>query len=282
MSVPTGGSAWVFEGACATSVWHNRYLNPTPQIVILDAGGQYCHLEARKVRDLGVYAAVYPSETPQHEIAFAKGIIISGGPGSVYDAGSPVVDPAIFEHGQPVLGICYGQQLMARVLGGEVLRGEKGEYGLATLELDESTDPLFGGLGGEQQIWMSHRDVVSALPEGFSVVGRTSTCAVAAIAAPARKLYGLQFHPEVVHTARGLEFLANFVFRVCGCEKDWDPRHRGPGHRVGDPRGGGRAERVLLRQRRRGFHGGVRFVYAGVGGRAGPRDLRGQRADARG
>ena len=90
-------------------VWHNRYLNPTPQIVILDAGGQYCHLEARKVRDLGVYAAVYPSETPQHEIAFAKGIIISGGPGSVYDAGSPVVDPAIFEHNQPVLGICYGQ-----------------------------------------------------------------------------------------------------------------------------------------------------------------------------
>jgi GMP synthase (glutamine-hydrolysing) len=204
------------------------YLNPTPQIVILDAGGQYCHLEARKVRDLGVYAAVYPSETPACELAFAKGIIISGGPGSVYDAGCPMVDPAIFEHGQPVLGICYGQQLMAHVLGGEVIRGEKGEYGLATLDLDETSDALFGGLGGNQQIWMSHRDVVGALPEGFSAVGRTSTCAVAAIANAQRKLYGLQFHPEVVHTIRGNEFLSNFVFRVCGCEKDWDPRHRVP------------------------------------------------------
>ena len=204
------------------------YLNPTPQIVILDAGGQYCHLEARKVRDLGVYAAVYPSNTPAGEIAFAKGIIISGGPASVYDPDSPKVDPAIFAHGQPVLGICYGQQLMAHLLGGEVTRGEKGEYGLATLELDDTTDPLFSGLSGHQQIWMSHRDVVGAVPEGFSAVGRTDTCAVAAIAAPQRKLYGLQFHPEVVHTVRGMEFLSNFVFRVCECVKDWDPRHRVP------------------------------------------------------
>ena len=207
---------------------HNRYLNPTPQIVILDAGGQYCHLEARKVRDLGVYAAVFPSETPAAEIAFAKGIIISGGPSSVYDPGSPNVDPAIFAHCQPVLGICYGQQLMAHLLGGEVTRGEKGEYGLATLELDDTTDPLFAGLSGRQQIWMSHRDVVGAVPEGFTAVGRTETCAVAAIADPHRKLYGLQFHPEVVHTVRGMEFLSNFVFRVCGCQKDWDPRHRVP------------------------------------------------------
>jgi GMP synthase (glutamine-hydrolysing) len=207
---------------------HNRYLNPTPQIVILDAGGQYCHLEARKVRDLGVYAAVFPSETPAAEIAFAKGIIISGGPSSVYDPGSPNVDPAIFAHCQPVLGICYGQQLMAHLLGGEVTRGEKGEYGLATLELDDTTDPLFAGLSGRQQIWMSHRDVVGAVPEGFTAVGRTETCAVAAIADPHRKLYGLQFHPEVVHTVRGMEFLSNFVFRVCGCQEDWDPRHRVP------------------------------------------------------
>ena len=157
-----------------------------------------------------------------------KGIIISGGPASVYDPGSPTVDAAIFAHGQPVLGICYGQQLMAHLLGGQVRRGEKGEYGLATLELDETTDPLFAGLGGRQQIWMSHRDVVGVLPEGFSATGRTETCAVAAIAAPQRKLYGLQFHPEVVHTARGKEYLANFLFRVCGCQKDWDPRHRVP------------------------------------------------------
>jgi GMP synthase (glutamine-hydrolysing) len=203
-------------------------LNPTPQIIVLNAGGQYCHLIARKVRDLGVYAEVRPSETPAKEIAFARGIIISGGPASVYDSGSPTVDAAIFAHGQAVLGICYGQQLMARLLGGQVRKGEKGEYGLATLELDETSDPLFAGLGGRQQIWMSHRDVVGALPEGFSATGRTETCAVAAIADPQRKLYGLQFHPEVVHTARGQEYLANFLFRVCGCQKDWNPRHRVP------------------------------------------------------
>ena len=203
-------------------------MNPTPQIIILDAGGQYCHLIARKVRDLGVYAEVRPSETPAPEIAFARGIIISGGPSSVYDPGSPTVDPAIFARGQAVLGICYGQQLLAHLLGGEVRKGEKGEYGLATLELGAATDPLFAGLAGRQQIWMSHRDLVGALPEGFSVTGRTETCAVAAIAAPQRKLYGVQFHPEVVHTTRGKEYLFNFVFRVCGCERDWDPRHRAP------------------------------------------------------
>ena len=201
---------------------------PQPQIVILDAGGQYCHLEARRVRDLGVYAEVRPSEIPASEIAFAKGIIISGGPSSVYDPGSPTVDPEIFAHGQPVLGICYGQQLMAHLLGGQVTPGEKGEYGLAMLDLDDAADPLFAGLAGRRQIWMSHRDVVGAVPAGFSVVGRTETCAIAAIAAPERKLYGVQFHPEVVHTARGMDYLSNFVFRVCGCRKDWDPRHRVP------------------------------------------------------
>jgi GMP synthase (glutamine-hydrolysing) len=203
-------------------------LNPTPQIIVLDAGGQYCHLIARKTRELGVYAEVRPSETPASEIAFAKGVIISGGPASVYDPESPTIDRALLAGEQPVLGICYGQQLMAFLLGGEVRRGERGEYGLATLELDSTDDPLFAGLAGRQQIWMSHRDVVAALPEGFSAVGRTDTCAVAAVAAPARKLYGVQFHPEVVHTARGKELLANFVFRVCGCRKDWDPRHRVP------------------------------------------------------
>ena len=178
-------------------------MNPNPQIIVLDAGGQYCHLKARKVRDLGVYAEVRASETPAAELAGAKGIIISGGPSSVYDPASPTVDPAIFSSGQPVLGICYGQQIMAHLLGGEVRKGDKGEYGFATLELDDSTDPLFAGLAGPQQIWMSHRDVVGRVPEGFSVVGRTDTCAVAAIAAPERKLYGVQFHPEVVHTTAG-------------------------------------------------------------------------------
>ena len=177
---------------------------------------------------MGVYAEVRPSETPAAEIAFAKGVIISGGPSSVYDAGSPTADAAIFATGQPVLGICYGQQLMTHLLGGRVKPGERGEYGLAMLDLDETPDPMFEGLGGSQQIWMNHRDVVETPPAGFRVVGRTDTCAVAAIADQQRRLYGLQFHPEVVHTVRGLEYLSNFVFRICGCERDWDPRHRLP------------------------------------------------------
>ncbi len=195
---------------------------------MLDAGGQYCHLIARKVRDLGVYAEVRPSETPAAELASAKGIVISGGPASVYDPDSPTVDPAIFSTGQPVLGICYGQQLMAHLLGGAVTPGEKGEYGLATLELDDLADPFFSGLAGRQQIWMSHRDVVAAPPPGFTVAGRTDTCAIAAMGAPARKLYSLQFHPEVVHTVRGRDYLRNFVFAVCGCAPDWEPRGRVP------------------------------------------------------
>ena len=195
---------------------------------MLDAGGQYCHLIARKVRDLGVYAEVRPSEARAADLAGARGIVISGGPASVYDPESPTADPAIFSSGQGVLGICYGHQLMARLLGGEVTPGDKGEYGLATLELDEARDPLFAGLAGRQRIWMSHRDVVAAPPEGFTVTGRTDTCAIAAMAAPARKLYGLQFHPEVVHTERGREYLRNFVFAVCGCVPDWEPRGRVP------------------------------------------------------
>jgi len=203
-------------------------LNPDPQIVVLDAGGQYCHLIARKIRDLGVLAEIRPSETRAEDLASAKGLIISGGPSSVYDAGSPTVDPAIFSSGQAVLGICYGQQLMAHLLGGAVQRGHRGEYGLATLELEATSDPLFGGLSGPQQIWMSHRDMVASVPQGFSIVGRTATCPVAAVAAPERRLYGVQFHPEVVHTTRGLEFLSNFLFRICGCAADWDPSHSVP------------------------------------------------------
>jgi GMP synthase (glutamine-hydrolysing) len=203
-------------------------LNPSSQIVVLDAGGQYCHLIARKVRELGVYAEVRLSETPAAELAQARGIIISGGPSSVYDPASPTVDAAIFTLGRPVMGICYGQQIMAHALGGTVRKGDKGEYGLAALELEESSDPLFSGLAGAQQVWMNHRDAVAALPTGFRVTGRTATCAIAAIAAPERQFYGVQFHPEVVHTTRGVDYLSNFVFRVCGCVKDWDARHRAP------------------------------------------------------
>jgi len=193
-----------------------------PQITVLDAGGQYCHLIARKVRELGVYAEVAPSETPAAALAERKGIIISGGPSSVYDPESPTMDPAVLASGIPVLGICYGQQLIAYLLGGTVSKGERGEYGFAQLELT-NTGTVFRGIAGRQQVWMSHRDLVSAAPPGFDVLARTETCPVAAMGSVERKLYGVQFHPEVAHTPCGKAILSNFLFDVCGSEKDWDP-----------------------------------------------------------
>jgi GMP synthase (glutamine-hydrolysing) len=200
---------------------------PEPQITVLDTGGQYCHLIARKVRDLGVYSEVRPSETPAAQIASRKGIIISGGPNSVYEEGSPTVDPGIFSSGPAVLGVCYGQQLMARLLGGVVEKGVKGEFGLALLDL-EAPAPLFEGVANHRQVWMSHRDAVRSLPDGFRILASTSTCAFAAIGDRDGRLYGVQFHPEVVHTHPGKEILSNFLFRVCGCRKDWNPKHRVP------------------------------------------------------
>lgn len=193
-----------------------------PQIIVLDTGGQYCHLITRKIRELGVYSEIRTSETPAAELAGVRGLVISGGPASVYENGSPSVDPAIFRSGAAVLGICYGQQLMAFHLGGKVERGLKGEYGLAQLETTAST-PLFRLAEGRQQIWMSHRDTVTAAPPGFAVTGSTETCAVAAIADTSNRLYGVQFHPEVVHTRNGRQILSNFLFDICRCQRDWDP-----------------------------------------------------------
>lgn len=196
------------------------------QITVLDAGGQYCHLIARKVRDLGVYAEVAPSETPASALAGRKGVIISGGPSSVYDPGSPTIDPALLAAGVPVLGICYGQQLMAHLLGGTVQKGEQGEYGFAQMEIiaaDTILSGIDGGSAGRHQVWMSHRDLVVEPPRGFSVLARTETCAIAAMAAPPMGLYAVQFHPEVAHTPCGRTILSNFLFQVCGCERDWDP-----------------------------------------------------------
>jgi GMP synthase (glutamine-hydrolysing) len=197
----------------------------TPQITVLDAGGQYCHLIARKVRDLGVYADVQPSETPAAELPGRKGFIISGGPDSVYESGSPRIDPEILNTASAVLGICYGQQLMTYVLGGHVRKGEKGEYGSALFHTAQP-HALLAGLNGELQVWMNHRDQVQTAPEGFDVLGGTSTCAVAAIAHRTRPLMAVQFHPEVAHTPEGHQILSNFVFGVCGCTKDWDPKDR--------------------------------------------------------
>lgn len=196
---------------------------PPPQVVVLDTGGQYCHLITRKIRELGVYSEIRNSDTLAGALNGVRAIVISGGPASVYEEGSPQVDPAIFSLGAAVLGICYGQQLMAQHLGGDVRPGDHGEYGLAWLETN-SDAPLFRGIAGRQQIWMSHRDTVAVLPEGFELLGSTETCPVASIGDRARRLYGVQFHPEVVHTERGRQLLSNFLFDIADCEQDWSPR----------------------------------------------------------
>jgi len=192
----------------------------------LDTGGQYCHLIARKVRELGVSSEVYPSETRAETLRHARGVIISGGPASVYDHDSPTMDPAVLSAGTPTLGICYGQQLITQLLGGEVRKGDKGEFGLAFLDLRANDSRLFRGLTDHQKIWMSHRDLVAAPPAGFRVLASTTTCPTAAIENPERRIYGVQFHPEVVHTAEGTKILRNFLFDICGCEKDWSPANR--------------------------------------------------------
>ncbi len=177
---------------------------------------------ARRVRNLGVYADVAPSETPASALTGRKGVIISGGPSSVHAPDSPTIDPALLTSGAPVLGICYGQQLMAHLLGGRVEKGEHGEYGFAQLHIN-AADTILGGIEGPQQVWMSHFDTVVKAPDGFDVLASTETCPIAAIAAPAKKLFAVQFHPEVAHTPCGSTILSNFVFDVCGCERDWDP-----------------------------------------------------------
>ena len=204
---------------------HPQASNPQPQIVVLDTGGQYCHLITRKIRELGVYSEIRPSETPAEQLRGVKGIVISGGPASVYESGAPQVDPAIFSLGCAVLGICYGQQQFAWHLGGKVEKGEKGEYGLAYLTPAREA-PLFAGAMGQQKIWMSHRDTVTVPPPGFEILATTETCAIASMADVSRRLYGVQFHPEVVHTQHGRQILSNFLNDICGCDHDWSPREQ--------------------------------------------------------
>jgi len=197
-----------------------------PQITVLDTGGQYTHLIARRVRELGVYAEVQPSDAPASKLRSRKGVIISGGPASVYEPGCPDIDPKILDAGLPVLGICYGHQLLAHHLGGSVQQGDRGEYGIAQLTVN-GTDALWSGVVGSQ-IWMSHRDTVQVAPPGFSVTASTDTSGIAAMSHPERKLFGVQFHPEVVHTHAGTRILENFVFGICQATKDWDVSQRVP------------------------------------------------------
>jgi GMP synthase (glutamine-hydrolysing) len=195
------------------------------QIVVLNAGGQYCHLIARRIRELGVHAVVGDIDKPAAELADARGIIISGGPASVVEPTSPSVDPRIYGLGVPILGICYGHQLMARDLQGRVEPGVTKEYGHSSLHAGDCQ--LFQGISTrELRVWMSHGDTVVDIPPGFSIVGETDDCKVAAMEDRRRRLFGLQFHPEVVHTDHGSEILRNFVFNVCRCTADWDPRAR--------------------------------------------------------
>ncbi|MBH0171659.1 glutamine-hydrolyzing GMP synthase [Fictibacillus sp. 18YEL24] len=191
-------------------------------IVVLDFGGQYNQLIARRIRDLGVYSELHPHTTTAEDIKKMnpKGIIFSGGPNSVYAEGAPACDPAIFDLDIPVLGICYGMQLMSYHFGGKVERASHREYGKAEITVT-NMNKLYEKLPEQQVVWMSHSDLVVAPPEGFVTDATSLSCPVAAMSDVSRKLYGVQFHPEVRHSEYGIEFLDNFVKSVCECEGNW-------------------------------------------------------------
>ena len=194
------------------------------KVIVVDFGAQYGQLIARRVRDLHVYSEIVPCDVTADEVrAIAPAaIILSGGPASVYAEDAPSIDPEILKLGIPVLGFCYGQQIMAVTLGGEVGHTEKGEYGPAPLtRCDEGESALYGDTPAEQTVWMSHRDAVSRVPEGFVVTAKTDVCPVASMECAERKLYATQYHPEVRHTPHGNELLSNFLFGICGLEADW-------------------------------------------------------------
>ncbi|MGI9952278.1 glutamine-hydrolyzing GMP synthase [Moorellaceae bacterium AZ2] len=191
-------------------------------VLVLDFGGQYNQLIARRIRECHVYCEMIPYYTPLEEILARKpkGIVFSGGPASVYGPRAPRIDPAIYQAGIPILGICYGMQLMAHDLGGRVEEAEGKEYGKTVIEVTGS-DPLFEGLPSTFPVWMSHGDYISTPPPGFRVNARSPYTLVAAMSDPERKLYGVQFHPEVKHTPLGQEILRRFLFQVCGAKGDW-------------------------------------------------------------
>jgi GMP synthase (glutamine-hydrolysing) len=200
---------------------------PAELVLVLDFGAQYTQLIARRVRECNVYCEIVPHDMPASEISARgpRGIILSGGPSSVYDLNAPTADPAIYHVGVPVLGICYGQQLMAYQLGGEVRPAEQREYGRADLTILDP-DPLFAGVGdaGEKAVcWMSHGDKVLTPPPGFQVAATTDSAPVAAMADKERHLYGVQFHPEVAHTPFGTQLLRAFLMGPCRCSGSWTP-----------------------------------------------------------
>ena len=192
------------------------------KVLVFDFGAQYAQLIARRVRDLHVYSEIVPCDITADEVRemAPSALILSGGPASVYAEDAPTVDPAIYELGLPILGFCYGHQVTAVTLGGEVGHSEIGEYGPATIERDRES-ALFNATPLEQTVWMSHFDAVKDVPEGFTVVASTDVCPVAAMECPERKIYTTQFHPEVKHTEFGNQMLKNFLFDICGLEPNW-------------------------------------------------------------
>ena len=195
------------------------------RILILDFGSQFTQLIARRVREHHVYCEIHAADMAFEAIeAFdARGIILSGGPSSVHDEGAPDVDPRLFELGLPVLGICYGLQLLVARLGGRVEKADESEYGRAYLRLEKTGDRLFEGLSPQANhvVWMSHGDRVLELPPGYEILATSDNSPFAAIRHCQRPIWGLQFHPEVVHTEGGRQLLANFVHEICGCRGDW-------------------------------------------------------------
>ncbi len=193
-------------------------------IVVLDFGGQYCHLISRRIKDLGVYSEVQPASVGVEElkkIKGLKGIILSGGAASVYDSSSPKCDQNIFDLAIPVLGICYGHQLIAYFIkGGKVALGEHGEYGITKLKIIKK-NMLLTGFKANEDVWMNHQDVIENLPTDFAIIASTKNSPIAAFENNSKKLYGVQFHPEVTHTPQGTVVLKNFIFKICKAKKEW-------------------------------------------------------------
>ncbi|MHB0857472.1 MAG: glutamine-hydrolyzing GMP synthase [Anaerolineae bacterium] len=192
-------------------------------IVVLDYGSQYSQLITRRVRECSVYCEMLPWDASADELAslHPRGVILSGGPNSVYDQGAPFMTPQVLALDVPVLGICYGMQLLSHHLGGVVGPAQAREYGPAQVIIDDERSPLFLGLTSPLEVWMSHGDRIEAMPSGFRALAHSTNSPIAAMADESGRLYGLQFHPEVVHTPLGIEILRNFCLRVCGCSGNW-------------------------------------------------------------
>src|SRR3954452_13469054 len=217
-------TSWMSSSAATPSVATPPKRATTDEVLVLDFGGQYSQLIARRIRECGVFSELLPHDVPLDELERRKprGVVLSGGPASVYAEDAPRLRTELLELGVPVLGICYGMQAMARELGGRVEKAEVGEFGRTDLRVREA-GRLLAGLPHDQTCWMSHRDTVFEPPQGFVALASSPASPVAALESTERGLYGIQFHPEVVHTPHGTDILKSFLFDVCACEGDWTP-----------------------------------------------------------